>query len=136
MSIILAKYSPFLQLHDFHHFCNYMIFTIFATTWFQIWFQIRSFLQKRCFLGFYTRYNIYYYSIFDLNYIFYHKTYIYPPDMRRRSDVSFRSHIGGEVAYHAETSSWRSNWYVNETPICDVFATSHWYVHKTNQFET
>ena len=30
-----------------------------------------------------------------------------PPGMRRRSDVSFRSHIGRNVADHAETSSQR-----------------------------
>ena len=44
-----------------------------------------------------------------------------PPGMRRRSDVSFRSHIGRDVADHAETSSQRLNWYVNET---DLFETS------------
>ena len=44
-----------------------------------------------------------------------------PPGMRRRIDVSFRSHIGWNVANHANTSSRRRNWYVNET---DVFETS------------
>ena len=40
---------------------------------------------------------------------------IYPPGMRRCSDVSFRSHIGRYVADHAKASSRRRNWYVNET---------------------
>ena len=44
-----------------------------------------------------------------------------PPGMRRRSDVSISSHIGQDVADHAETSSWRRNWYVNEA---DLFETS------------
>ena len=44
-----------------------------------------------------------------------------PPGMRRRSDVSFRSHIGRDIADHAKTSSRRRNWYVNET---DLFQTS------------
>ena len=47
----------------------------------------------------------------------------YPPGMRRRSDVSFRSHIGWDVTDHTETSSQRRNRYVNET---DLFETSHW----------
>ena len=46
---------------------------------------------------------------------------ITPPGMRRRSDVSFRSHIGWDVSDHAKTSSRRRNWYVNET---DLFETS------------
>ena len=41
--------------------------------------------------------------------------------MRRRSDVSFRSHIGRDAAEHAETSSQRRDWYVNDT---DLFETS------------
>ena len=41
--------------------------------------------------------------------------------MRRRSDVSFRSHIGRDVADHAEILSRRHIWYVNET---DLFETS------------
>ena len=44
-----------------------------------------------------------------------------PPSRRRRSDISFRSHIGRDVEDHAETSSRRCNWYVNET---DLFETS------------
>ena len=44
-----------------------------------------------------------------------------PPGMRRRSDVSFRSHIGRDVVDHAETSSQRRDWYVNEK---DLFETS------------
>ena len=44
-----------------------------------------------------------------------------PPAMRRRSDVSVRSHIGWDVAHRAETSSRRRNRYVNET---DLFETS------------
>ena len=43
------------------------------------------------------------------------------PSMRHRSDVSFRSHIGWDVADHAYTSSRYRNWYVNET---DLFETS------------
>ena len=45
----------------------------------------------------------------------------YPPAMRRRSNVSFRSHIARDVVDHAETSSWRRNWYVDEA---DLFVTS------------
>ena len=41
--------------------------------------------------------------------------------MRRRSDVSFRSHIGWGVADHDETSSQRRNWHVIGT---DLFETS------------
>ena len=47
-----------------------------------------------------------------------------PPGMRRRSDVSVKSHIGRDIANHAETSSRRRNRYVNETTylrrLCDV----------------
>ena len=58
------------------------------------------------------------------------------PRMRRCSNVSFRSHIGREVAYPAETSSRSCNWYVNETDLFQTsFATSHWYVSKINQYE-
>ena len=46
---------------------------------------------------------------------------LYPPGMRRRSDVSFRFHIGRDVVDHAETLSQRHNWHVNET---DLFETS------------
>ena len=46
-----------------------------------------------------------------------------PLDMRRRSDVSLRSHIGQDFVDHTETSSWRRNWYMNET---DPFETSLW----------
>ena len=41
--------------------------------------------------------------------------------MRRRSDVSIRSHIDQDVADYAETSSRRRNRYMNET---DLFETS------------
>ena len=47
----------------------------------------------------------------------------YPPRMRRRSNVLFRSHIGWEIADHAETSSRRQDWYMNEM---DLFETSLW----------
>ena len=43
--------------------------------------------------------------------------------MRRRSDVSFSSHIGWDVADHAETSLQRRDWYVNEA---DLFETPLW----------
>ena len=46
---------------------------------------------------------------------------LYPPGMQRHSDVSVRSQIGRDVAYHAETSAQRRSWYVNET---DLFETS------------
>ena len=49
------------------------------------------------------------------------KIYFSPPGMRRRSDVSFRSHTGWDVSDHAKTSARRRNWYVNET---DLFETS------------
>ena len=54
--------------------------------------------------------------------------YTFSPGMRRRSDVSFRSHIGRDVADHAETLSWRRNWYMNET---DLFKTSMWCLIST-----
>ena len=41
--------------------------------------------------------------------------------MRRPNEVSIRSHIGQDIADHAETSSRRRNRYVNET---DLFETS------------
>ena len=44
-----------------------------------------------------------------------------PPGMRRCCNVSSSSHIGRDVSDHAQTSSWRSNWYVNKT---DLFETS------------
>ena len=44
----------------------------------------------------------------------------YPPGMRRRSDVSFWSHLSWDVADHIETSSRRRYWRVNET---DLFGT-------------
>ena len=43
----------------------------------------------------------------------------YPPGMRRRSNVSFMSYIGRDVADHAETSSWHCIWYVNETDLIE-----------------
>ena len=42
------------------------------------------------------------------------------PGMRRRSDVSFRSHIGRDVMDHAEKSLGRLNWYVNETDLFEA----------------
>ena len=39
-----------------------------------------------------------------------------------------------EVLDHAETSSRRRNGYGR--PVSVVFVTSHWYVNKTEQFET
>ena len=53
--------------------------------------------------------------------IFLLKCPIHPPGMRRRSDVSFRSVIDQDIRDHAETSSQRRDWYVNET---DLFETS------------
>ena len=54
----------------------------------------------------------------------YHDLYVqtdtFPPGMRRRSDVSFWSHLGWDVADHIETSSRRHYWYVNEM---DLFGT-------------
>ena len=44
-----------------------------------------------------------------------------PAGMRRRSDVSFRSHTSWDVIDHAGTSSWLPNSYVNEA---DLFETS------------
>ena len=35
---------------------------------------------------------------------------IYPPAMRRRKDVSIRSHIDWDIADHSETSSLHCNW--------------------------
>ena len=45
---------------------------------------------------------------------------LYPPGMRRRSDVSVRSQISREVADHAEMSSRRRSRYVNETDLFDT----------------
>ena len=41
--------------------------------------------------------------------------------MRRRSDVSFWSHLEWHVADHTETSSQRRYWYVNETELLGRF---------------
>ena len=43
-----------------------------------------------------------------------------PPGMRRRSDILFRSHISRDVADHAEASSRRRNWYVNEADLFEM----------------
>ena len=43
-----------------------------------------------------------------------------PHGMRRRSDISLRSHIGCDVTDHAETSSPRPNWYVNKTDLSET----------------
>ena len=40
--------------------------------------------------------------------------------MRRRSDVSVRSHTSRDVADHAETSSRRRNRYANETNLFHI----------------
>ena len=40
--------------------------------------------------------------------------------MRRRSDVSVRSHIGRDIANHTETSSRRRNRCVNETDLFEM----------------
>ena len=57
--------------------------------------------------------------------------------MRRRSDVSFRSHIGRDVADYAKTPPRHRNWYANET---DLFETSwrltNWYLKETDQLNT
>ena len=37
--------------------------------------------------------------------------------MRRRSDVSFWSHLGWDIADHVEMSSQRRYWYVIETAL-------------------
>ena len=59
--------------------------------------------------------------IFFSTWVFFHEhSRITPPGMRRRSNVSIRSHIGQDVADYAETSSQRRNSYVNET---DLFET-------------
>ena len=38
-------------------------------------------------------------------------------DMRRRSNILFRSHVDRDVADHAETLSCRHNWYVNDMDL-------------------
>ena len=43
-----------------------------------------------------------------------------PPGMRSRSNAPFRSHIDQEVADHAETSSRRCNWYVNDKDLFEM----------------
>ena len=40
--------------------------------------------------------------------------------MRCRSDVIFRSQIGQDVTDHAEASSRRHNWYMNETDLFEM----------------
>ena len=49
-----------------------------------------------------------------------HNINISSPNMRRCSDVSFRFHIGWDVADHAETSSQRRNWYLNATDLFEM----------------
>ena len=44
----------------------------------------------------------------------------YLPDIRRRIDVSFRSHIGLDIMDHAEMSWQRRNWCVNEAGLFDM----------------
>ena len=67
-------------------------------------------------------YEYEYKSTYGLYYLFnqLNEEDYYEP-MQRRSNVSFRSHIGRDVADHAKASSRRLNWYVNET---DLFETS------------
>ena len=60
-------------------------------------------------------------SILNFSLVIITTIFNYPPGMPRRSDVSFRSYIGWDVADHAKTSSRRRKWYVNET---DLFETS------------
>ena len=44
----------------------------------------------------------------------------FPLSMRRCSSVSFRSHIGRDIADRVETSSRRRNWYVNKTDLFEM----------------
>ena len=46
--------------------------------------------------------------------------WIYSTGMQRRGDTSFRSHIGQDVTNHAEKSSRRRDWYVNETDLLET----------------
>ena len=55
-----------------------------------------------------------------VNFLDLKKSTSFPPDMRRRSDVSFKSHIGRDVADHVKTSSRRLNWYVNVTDLFEM----------------
>ena len=77
-----------------------------------------------------------------------------PPFMRRRSDVSFRSCVGGDVVDHGEMSlrllNWyvnetelfetlqrRTNWYLSETDKLNMWERAHnWYLNETHMFET
>ena len=43
-----------------------------------------------------------------------------PPGIKRRSNVSFRSHVARDVTNHAETSSRGRNWYVIETDLLET----------------
>ena len=52
----------------------------------------------------------------------------YPPGMRRRSDVSFWSHLGWDVVDHIETSSRRRYRCVNDS---DLFGTLSQYLTGT-----
>ena len=52
----------------------------------------------------------------------------HPAGMQRRSDVSFWSHLGSDVADHIETSSRRRYWYVNESGF---FGTLSWRLTGT-----
>ena len=76
----------------------------------------------------------------------------FPPGMQRRSYVPVRSHIDREVANHAETSSRRREWYVNETDLLETYASvvlssnqpiwdvvkidTNWYLSETDQLNT
>ena len=91
---------------------------------------------KRCTVNYLQKANICTWSITYLNrntikilllpnliLMFYVKISVactFTPGMRRRSDVSFRSHIGWAVSDHAKTSSRRCNWYVNETSLFET----------------
>ena len=55
-----------------------------------------------------------------VNFLDLKKSTSFPSDMRRRSDVSFKSHIGRDVTNHAKTSSRRLNWYVNATDLFEM----------------
>ena len=45
----------------------------------------------------------------------------HPHSMRGRSDISFRPHIGRDVADHAETLSRRHDWYLNEINLLETY---------------
>ena len=59
---------------------------------------------------------------------------MYQSGMRRCSDVSFLSHLSWDVTDNNEMLSRNVNFW--DGSFWDVVTTSHWYLNKTDQFDT